>query len=145
MFRLNKRRHTFCVSWNHVRDSPSLLVSTLTRSRAHFKETFRLGEATRSGVSERERFSELRRFLNADDAHNGNDEGCKPLGSCVQSSNQEEEEEEKEKKKKEKKGRIWLTMLNTIRQLHVVNRPRPSKPSAKVLSSYKYEARSAVR
>ena len=51
-------------------------------------------------MSERESFSELRRFLNADDAHNGNDEGCKPLGSCVQSSNQEEEEKEKKKKKK---------------------------------------------
>jgi hypothetical protein len=99
----------------HVREPP---MSGSRRSRAHFKETFRLGEATRSGVSERESFSELRRFLNADDAHNGNDEGWSPRELCAVI-----------KSRRRKKN--WLTMLNTIRQLHVVNRPRPSNPVQK--------------
>ena len=41
----------------HFRDLPP--VSLLRRSRAHFKETFRLGEATRSDVSERESCPDL--------------------------------------------------------------------------------------
>jgi hypothetical protein len=86
-------------------------------------------------VSERERFSELRRFLNADDAHNGNDEGCKPLGSCVQSSNQEEEEEEKEKKKKEKKR---ANLANNAEHDPSAARREPSKTVQTQCKSIKF-------
>lgn len=99
-------------------------MSASRRSRAHFKETFRLGEATRSGVSERESFSELRRFLNADDAHNENDEGWSPRELCAVI---------KSRRRKKK-------LANNAEHDPSAARREPSKtvqPSAKVLNSYK--------